>query len=225
LKIKEGDICFTQENKPVVSTVLEDLKHVNDYGDMEKYFINIEYKEFSRFRVNAFVTTVDVKIRNKVPRTKVHFSILPDPYNAASAAFINELRKIKDAKDSEYALNRNEIANRISMLSFVTFRASNDEPDMISYAFYNPKFIDYQEDETSAYIEYEWDGYYRENLRDKFFSQSKEDKYRTNAKRDASVDFITTQSSVINEMNDLEVLKEIKNKFIRENKEDDKSSN
>ena len=224
IKRNSNKVHFVQFNKPVVSSVLEDLKHVDNYGDFEQYFINLEYNNFSRFRVNAFVTYVDVTIENEHPKTKIYFSILPDPYNPASAPFINELRKIKDAMDSEYALNRNGIANNIATLSFVTFKASNDEPDLISYAFYGGHFITYQEDENSAYIEYEWDGYIKDDLKNKFYSKEKEEKYKNKTKREGAVEFINAQSSVINEIEDLKVLKNIKNKFIKENKGNDTSS-
>lgn len=223
IKKNKNDVRFTQYNQPVVTSVLEDLKHVGDYGKLEQYFINLEYKEFSRFRICAFITQVDVEIKNEKAKTKVHFNILPDPYNAASAPFINELRKIKYAKDSEYALNRNEIANRISTLSFVTFKATNDEPDLISYAFYNPKFIDYQETESSAYIEYEWEGYIKDNLTDKFYSKSQDEKYKNKEKKDGKVEFINAQNDV-KEIDDLTVLKSMKNKFIEITEKDDKSS-
>ena len=213
IKNKEGKIHFIQPNKPVVSTVLDDLKHVNDYGDLEQYFINVEYKEFSRFRINTFITEVEVIIRDEIARTKIYFSVLPDPYNAVSAPFINELKKIAVAKDSEYALNRNEIANKISTLSFITFKASNDEPDLISYAFHTPKFIDYKENKTSAYIEYEWGGYIRENLRDKFYSKSKDEKYKTKAKKEnSSYEAFINPNDVI-EPFDPEMLKKIQDEW------------
>ena len=224
VKKKEGKIHFFQSNKPVVSTVLEDMKHIDDYGDLEQYFINLEYSEFSRFRINSFITEVEVIIKNDSVRTKLYFSTLPDPYNAASAAFINELKRIAIAKDSEYALNRNEIANKISTLSFVTFKASNDEPDLMSYAVYTPKFIDYVEDQTSAYIEYEWDGYVRDNLRDKFYSKSQDEKYKTKAKKEhSSYETFVDPDKAIGNFN-RDVIKQIQEELKKRYK-NDKSSN
>ena len=223
IKKKEGSTHFIQSNKPLASTVLEDLKHVGGYGDLEQYFINVEYSEFSRFRINAFITEVEVIIKNNSVKTKLYFSILPDPYNAVSAPFINELKKIKIAKDSEYALNRNEIANKIATLSFVTFKASNNEPDMISYAFYGPKFLNYEENETSAYIEYEWEAFRKDNLRDKFYSESKEKKYQNKEKKENStLETFTEQVKKESEEAILE-LQKIKNKWAIM-KKNDKSS-
>lgn len=180
-------IRFSQESKLIVASVLEELSRVGDYG-IEKYSTEFEYNRFSRFKIEAFLTMIDVLIIGDTIRTRLHFNNEPNPYNGNSAPFINELRRIKDAMVSEYALDRNEIANVIQSMSFITSNATNDEPNLMQYKFISPKLIDYEDKNGEIILTYVWDSYECENLREKFFSASMAEKYANKEKKDIAYD-------------------------------------
>ena len=52
---------FSQENGLMVSTVLEELNRLNDYG-VEKYRLEVGYNSTVRFKIEQFVTLIDVDI-------------------------------------------------------------------------------------------------------------------------------------------------------------------
>ena len=52
---------FTQENEAICESVLESLNQVGKHG-VERYRFEIDYKEFVRFKVEKFITKVDVDI-------------------------------------------------------------------------------------------------------------------------------------------------------------------
>ena len=178
---------FSQESKLVISGVLDELKHVGDYG-VELYTTSITYNRFNRFKVEAFLTMIDVLIKENTIRTKLHFLSTPNPYNANSAPFINELKRIGPAIDSEYALERNEIANSMNSMTFVTTNATNNTPDLLQYTFHSPHIKGYDEGNGEIILTYEWDTYNMENLREKYFSESMARKYEEHAKKDISLD-------------------------------------
>jgi len=180
-------IRFSQPCGPITSSVLDDLKHVDDYLE-EHYNIEVSYNRFTRFKVEQFITMLDVLIDGEKTITKMHFNALCDPYNEKSMPFINELKNIGNAINSEYALNRNDFANAIETISFVTYNATNDYPDLMSYVFMRPKLTDYGESDTEVVLTYEWEEYGLENLKDKFFSPTMAKKYENHEKKDVAIE-------------------------------------
>jgi hypothetical protein len=100
--------------------------------------------------------------------------------------FINELKKLYDlshTENNEYGISRNEIASSMLTLHFTTFKATNDEPDLMSYLFVSPTFKGIEKDNGEYLLSYEWATYNREDLTDKFFSKEMQDKYDRKEKR------------------------------------------
>lgn len=186
LRRNNKHIRFTQPNGIIVTGILEELKRIGDYGT-EKYNISIEYSRFVRFKVEEFITNADVDISENGTFMTLHFNSRPNPYNPKSMPFINELKKIKEYIGSKYALERSEIANVMTTMSFVTYNATNDYPDMMSYVFVSPELIDYNETSTEVTLKYQWAYYKVTNLKDKFYSATQAKKYEERAKKDTSI--------------------------------------
>ena len=91
----------------VCNSVLEELNHVDEYGE-ERYTFEIMYDWTVRFKIEQFATGVDVYINtdDKVINTTFHFEKQPDPYNPKSMPFINELKKLL-GDNSEYFISAN----------------------------------------------------------------------------------------------------------------------
>lgn len=176
---------FTQENRNVCESVLDGLNQVGSYG-IEKYWFEIDYNYFVRFKLEKFATRVDVNINDDVGliETTLHFNSEPNPYDSASKPFINELAKLINL-ENKHAIDRNEIAQCVKNLSFVTYKSDNED-DLVTYSFVNGgKFKSIEKKGYEYLITLEWSEYMRVplNLEAKFYSKSMADKYENKEKK------------------------------------------
>lgn len=190
---------FSQENGLMVSTVLEELNRVNDYG-VEKYRLEINYNSLTRFKIEQFVTLIDVNIdvrketNPSIIETTLHFEKQPDPYNPKARPFLNELVKLRDVK-TQYQIERNEMASSIDNMNFVTYKATN-ELDFTNYAFVEgAKFKSFEETEHEYLVTYEWPGYVRIplDLEGKYYSKSMDEKYRNNERKEVAPEMMNVE--------------------------------
>jgi hypothetical protein len=190
---------FSQENGLMVSTVLEELNRLNDYG-VEKYRLEVGYNSTVRFKIEQFVTLIDVDIdfREKtspiVIETTLHFEKQPDPYNAKSKPFINELAKLKDVK-TKYQIERNEILTSIDSISFITYKATN-EIDFTNYCFTNgAEFKDFKETEHEYLLTFSWGGYARMpfDLEGKYYSKTMDEKYKNKERKEVAPEMVQSE--------------------------------
>ena len=180
---------FTQDNEVICESVLDGLKQVGDYG-IEKYRFEIEYNDFVRFKVEKFATKIDVDINNETNKieTTLHFSTEPNPYDAASMAFINELKKLL-GDNTEYFISKHEIASSIKSISFTTYKAYNED-DLVNYSFLGGgKFKDFNENNYEYLLTLTWNGYMRApmDLVSKYFSKSMAEKYEKKERKDVDI--------------------------------------
>ena len=188
---------FTQDNKLLCSDVLEELNHVNNYGN-ESYTAEIGYYGIVRFKLENFIKEMDISIDNDkdgnmlYAETTLHFEAMPNVYDEKSMPFINELKKLKELYDSKaiYGIERNEIASSMISLTFVTYKASNDEPDMERFNFLMPHFLKIEESNNQFKITYKWNSAKFVNLADKYFSKTMFEKYKNKEKKDVDVNLV-----------------------------------
>ncbi len=186
---------FTQDNENICETVLQSLKQVGNYGT-EKYRFEIDYNSFVRFKVEKFATKIDVDINEETRKieTTLHFSTEPNPYDASSMPFINELKKLFDVKN-EYQASRNEIASSIMNISFTTYKAYNEE-DFVNYSFINgAKFKSFKQEGYDYLLTFEWDEYLRLplDLESKYYSKSMAEKYENKERKDVDVSMVQSE--------------------------------
>lgn len=180
---------FSQENGNICESVLDGLKQVGNYG-LEKYRLEVDYNGLVRFKVEKFATKIDVNIDDTsgLIETTLHFNSEPDPYDAASKPFINEISKLLTTK-SEYEISRNEIATNIKNISFATYRA-NGEDDFVTYSFVNGgKYKSFKQDGYEYLMTLVWEEYMRVplNLEAKYYSKSMAEKYAKNEKKNVVI--------------------------------------
>jgi hypothetical protein len=195
LDLERTKYRFYQENKMVCNSVLEELNHVDEYGE-ERYTFEIMYDWTVRFKIEQFATGVDVYINtdDKVINTTFHFEKQPDPYNPKSMPFINELKKLL-GDNSEYFISKNEIASSIKTFSLSTYKA-NGERDFVNYSFINnAKFKNVEETESEYLLTYDWDAFIRLplNLERKYYSKTMDEKYKNNEKKDVAPEMVNTE--------------------------------
>ena len=197
---RTNHIKFSQECKLVTSDVLEELKRIGSYG-VENYTLQIAYNNpLVIFKLEQFATQIDVDINKETNEifTTLHFSNIPDGYNKKSAPFINELKKLiiiyentkllSDRKMIEAVYGHIELASSMITLNFTTYKATNDEPDLMVYGFYNPFLTKCEESNAEIRLTFNWEGYTINNLRSKFFDESMEKKYQNKERKNVSVD-------------------------------------
>lgn len=186
---------FSQENENICESVLSTMNQLGNYGT-EKYRFEIDYNSFVRFKVDKFAKKVDVDIDEKTGKieTTLHFNTEPDPYDAASMPFINELKKLLNVK-SEYEISRNEIATSIYNFSFTTYKAYNED-DLVSYSFIKGgKFKEFKQEGYEYLLTLTWDEYLRLplDLESKYYSKSMAEKYAKKERKDVAPEMVNTE--------------------------------
>lgn len=186
---------FTQDNENICETVLQSLRQVGNYGT-EKYRFEIDYNSFVRFKIEKFATKIDVDINEETGKieTTLHFSTEPNPYDASSMPFINELKKLFDVKN-EYQILRNEIASSIKNISFTTYKAYNED-DFVNYSFINgANFKSFKQEGYEYLLTFEWNEYLRLplDLESKYYSKSMAEKYANKEKKDVDISMVQAE--------------------------------
>lgn len=207
-------IKFSQECKLVTSDVLEELERVNNYG-FENYTLNITYNNpLVKFKFEQFATQIDVDLKNGEKTNKegktqfqdcitvLHFSDIPDGYEKKSAPFINDLKRLVNIVNNVKNLNNtpeskkmaneiyshNEMASSMTYLNFTTYKATNDEPDLISYNFLMPHIVDASEKNGEILLAFKWELCQSYDLKAKFFDATMAEKYADKAPKKVDVD-------------------------------------
>lgn len=192
-KKNKGVIRFSQENKLICEDILNELKHIDSYG-IERYSVNIDYSIPVRFKMQEFLKVVDVVIKeNESPITTLRFDDISNPQEFKSKPFIAELKKLKKLFDDNdiYKLNRNDFASSVIGMSFITFKATNRQPDIVSYTFITPNLIGVKHENGEYKLTYRWKKYKKIDLTDKFFDAELEEKYKNKEKKDIPTPDIT----------------------------------
>jgi len=189
-KEKNDVIKFSQENKLICNDILTELNHVGSYG-VEKYTVNINYISPVRFKLQEFLTFVDVVIeKGKDAITTLRFNDIRNPQAFKSKPFITELEKLEQLfiNNDSYGLSRNDFAESILCMNFTTFKATDRQPDVVSYSFTSPKLIDVKHEDGEYKLVYKWDSYNRIDLTDKFYDEELEKKYVNKERKSFSPD-------------------------------------
>ena len=198
-KMEIGKIKFSQENGIICSSVLDELKRVNDYG-IDKYRLEVMYNSTVKFKLEQFATVIDVFIDTRLTerpatiQTTLHFEKQPNPYNAKSKPFINELEKLKDIRN-EHDAARHEITSSLVTLSFTTYKAKG-ENDFVNYSFVeNPKFEKFEDNGQEFLVTFSWDGYMRLplDLESKYYSKEMAEKYEKKEMKDTPVEMVNSE--------------------------------
>ena len=187
-----GKLDFSQENSLLCASVLSELEHLDDYGS-ESYRLNITYNDIVRFKLEQFATAVDVYINEETGtiETTLRFEKTPNPTNVKSKPFVMALKALSERLD-EYSISRNELVNSIDTLSFVTYKARNED-SLVTYAFTKgAKFKELKQTEHEYLLVFSWDEYTRvpTNLEVKYYSKTMDEKYKRKERKNTVVDMV-----------------------------------
>lgn len=194
-KREDGKYNFTIQNKPLTSGVLDELNRVGQY-DNERFTIELQTEYLTRFKMEKYITYVDVDIKEDNYLTTLHFSKFPNVYDPNSMPFINELDAVTLIPlESEYALSRNEIASSLTNLSFTCIKVENED-DFTNYSFVAPvKLVEVKKTDTEFLLTFKWNGYYRMplNLTQKYYSKEMNEKYQNKERRNTEISTVVTK--------------------------------
>jgi hypothetical protein len=181
----------------VCEDILNELKRVGSYG-VERYSVQIDYSTLVRIKLQEHLTFVDVLIKEgEKAITTLRFYDVPNPQKFNSKVFIKELSNLETLFNNKdkYGLSKNDYATSLIALSFTTFKATDRQPDVISYSFMMPKLIDVKHENGEFKITYRWDEYNRTDLTDAFFNAELEEKYKNKEKKTIPVSDITVEQA------------------------------
>ena len=165
------------------------MNRVDNFG-FERYSVEINYAYPVRFKLQEFLLFVDVYIKKgEKAITTLRFSDTRNPSNFNSKPFVTELEKLKDLfdKNDTYRLSRNDFATAILCMNFTTFKASDSQPDIVSYGFTSPELIGVHHEDGEYKLVYQWKDYNRLDLTEKFYNAELEEKYKNKEKKDTHV--------------------------------------
>lgn len=175
-----NNLHLIQENRLFCKNVSESINM--DYlfdNNNNDYTLSIIYESFPKYKLEKYCTFFDFRVNNGNGIFKMSFEMIPNKENIASYTFIKELNKISNdvKKDNDFS--------KLNVVEFVTFK-SIGEDDLIRYKLNNLSIssIEFSDDNKSCYLTYNVGKFERIDLIDKFFSESMENKYKNNVKKD-----------------------------------------
>lgn len=180
-------IRFSQNCGRLTNSVLEGMEAIDSQtNEINQYALNFEYTDIPRFRLESFATAIDVDVTlgdYGAKKTTLHFELQPDRYDVTSKPFTLALKKMdkENPDEKKHELEASDWYGRLSALSFITYKASNLEPDYISYSFSDGEIANVRFTKLECEMEIRWKDVEIINLTEKFYSQEMAKKYENNA--------------------------------------------
>lgn len=185
---------FTQECKPIYDGFLDSLKAFEDGTEnIQKHTLSLAYSDFVKFKMERYAKYVEVDYKGTNDAyTTLRFFATPDPNDQTSVVFSGELKKLKEAfeKGDTKMLDRLTFATSVVTMNFVTYGASNNEPNLIEYMFVRPTLTSVKFYNNEYLLTYKWEECHRVDLTDKYFNQAMADKYAKQARTEYSPSFM-----------------------------------
>lgn len=161
---------FHQSNQMVCKGTFEDI------DSQDSFTLKIEYNGIPRFRLERLVQSITCYQHQAPVEIVLNINNSVAYNDPQRRSFLNELEKIYQLEQEGLKV-RNEIYDNIKHISFVTYKAV-DEDDFIKYDFYSLHGIETFNDEGQYKIRFIVDMFNREDLTDKFYSSSMDEKYK-----------------------------------------------
>lgn len=163
-----NEFAFSQLDKDISITLSEELNFLNK----ERYFFNIIYEDYCRFKHEKYITKIDVNVSNKrQEKSKViyfYYNAYVSTDNVYYRILLNGLKSKK--------IENNDFFPKIKEFSFTTFNAQGIN-DLYKFNLYNLKPLGVLEKDGFILVEYEFENFQVENIVTKYFSQDMQDKY------------------------------------------------
>lgn len=191
-------IKFSMQCKLEPSSVVEELNQIESDEYYNEYTLKVSYNEhFPIYKIEKFAQQIDININNKKGERYcvLHFNSVPTPDDSKTGPFIDELKKIKTSwsnliknNANESVLNafidKTELLSSIGSISFSTYKATNDFPDMITFLLLGLKFVDIKKSNAEYRLKFTFSEHEISDLvADKFYSKTMDEKYKNKERR------------------------------------------
>lgn len=172
-----------QENKLIVKTVFEELERVDkERYSNDEYTLKIVYTDFPKFKLEKYCNFFEVVDDTIILR----FESIPANGKIDTYTFIKELDYIINniSKENDYS--------KLNSISFVTYNCIG-ENDLVEYVLNDLKLTLIEKGEKEYKIVFTYNFKTRNDLTEKFYSKTMDEKYKTNAKKELVLDLSNTE--------------------------------
>lgn len=177
--IKEKKVNQPQEfyvkNHIICESVGHELNRVGEYS-IDRYLLGVKYSDIPRFKLEKYCQNIKVNLKNK--KISLYFEKNTD--EPVIRMFLNEMESITNGKKSELITYPIEF-------SFTT----NDT--FQKYTFINIGYEKIIFNQYEYILEYNFKEYKKEDLVDKFYSKTMDEKYKNKERKDTNISLIETQ--------------------------------
>ncbi len=172
---EEGVIKFSQPNKEFCQSVLEGMNSLDTFV-ATKNSLTCGYNDIPKFKIENYVLYVNVEIKNSLCKIDLIFDKNFDKTRPQTKMFLNNLRNLNSEITSRYC----DLYSNLNSIFFTTYKASGED-DMVRYSFHDLQYQKFIENENEIVITFLSITYEREDLMDKYFSESMAKKYQEKA--------------------------------------------
>ena len=177
-----------QENKLIVKTVFDELKRVGteEYAT-DEYTLNIVYKHFPKFKLEKYCYLYElVDDGEKDGTLTLRFENRPSNGKIDTYTFIKELEYIFSnlSKENDYS--------EIEMVKFVTYNCVGED-DLVEYTLRDLRLVSIVEVDKEYRISFKYHYIERNDLTEKFYSKSMDEKYQNKEKKELVLDLSNQQ--------------------------------
>lgn len=179
-KFNFNSFHIIQENKMVCNSVNDEMKRVDEkvYAN-EEYTLNIVYNSIPRFKLEKYCTYFELVSNNGSFIFNMRFINAPNKNDISSYSFIKEINRLVNniGKENDYSF--------INMIKFVTYKCVGDD-ELIEYTLNNLDLtsITFSYDEKEFSLSFLVKYVNREDLTDKYYSKTMDEKYKNNEKKE-----------------------------------------
>lgn len=177
---------FTQENKRLTNTVLEELNRVDvkEYSN-DTFTLNVTYENMVRFPLEKYCKTFQFESPNSAYDNRCfitfNFYKFIDTNDVNTKHFISFLKDLVNKPNS--ISRQGDYVNNIKLLSFTTYKA-DEEDDFINYTCFDVNDGDIVEYDDKYVIRLTFKNFNRVDLTDKFYCKTMEEKYKNKEKKE-----------------------------------------
>lgn len=188
-KFDFNNFHLIQENKQICNSISDEMNRVDtkQYSN-EEYTLTIVYDSIPRFKLEKYCRYFEVNANNDCYDIILRFINTPNKDDIGSYGLINELKRMFThfSRENDY--------NRLKMLDFVTYKCLGDY-DLVRYTFHELNLIEMtlSSDEKEYVLRYNAKYLVREDLTEKFYSKTMDEKYKNNEKKEITLDLNNTE--------------------------------
>lgn len=176
-------IHFKQNNQYLYKSIYDELNRVDvkQYG-VDEYTLSIVYDSQPKFKLEKYCTLFEFD----KDTFKMHFEKLPNKNDITSYGFIKEIDYITKN------INRTTDYTDLKIVRFVTYKTDNED-DFIEYNCHELLLTQIIETDKEYIFEYDINWFERNDLTEKFYSKTMDDKYKNKEKKELVLDMTNSE--------------------------------